>query len=389
MPPSETLAPRRVVVTGAHGYVGSRLVPRLLADGHEVRATRRPGSRAARPWWSEQVETVEMDVLSYDQVAAGLEGADTVYYLVHGMGGTDFAATDRGAARQLARAAAEAGVARIIYLSGMVPDVPRELLSEHLASRLEVEDILGGSGVPTLSLRAAVLLGSGSASFEIIRQVSERLPVHAVPAWLLSTVQPLAVTDALEALAGALGAASGSRSYDLGGPEVLPYADLLARYAAVARLPRPRIGLPLVPAGLVGELASRFTDVPTTLVRSLFETLRHDMVAAESDFVHELLPVGWRLTGVDDAIRRALQRPDPRQPAAEQDPLGPLSHDPAWAGGGHARAGATAVLTAAASVAGTAVGVGRAAAGTAFIAGTLPTRIAADVVRLTRAAPPA
>ena len=389
MPPSEAVAPQRVVVAGAHGYVGSRLVPRLLADGHEVRATRRPGSRAARPWWSEQVETVDMDVLSYDQVAAGLAGADTVYYLVHGMGGTDFAATDRWAARHLARAAAEAGVGRIVYLSGIVPDVPRELLSEHLASRLEVEEILVRSGVPTLSLRAAVLLGSGSASFEIIRQVSERLPVHAVPDWLLATVQPLAVSDAVEALVGALGAPAGSRSYDVGGPEVLPYPDLLTRYAAVARLPRPRVGLPLVPAGLVGELASRFTDVPTTLVRSLFESLRHDMVAAESDFVHDLLPAGWRLTGVDEAIRRALHRPDPSEPAIDQDPLGPLSHDPSWAGGGHTRAGATAALTAAASVTGTAVGVGRAAAATALVAALLPTRIAVDVVRLTLGSRPA
>lgn len=383
MPSPEAVAPQRVVVTGGHGYVGSRLVPRLLADGHEVRATRRPGGRTVLPWWSQQAETVDMDVLDFEQVTAGLEGADTVYYLIHGMGGADFADTDRWAAQHLARAASEAGVGRIVYLSGIVPDVPRERLSAHLASRLEVEEILAGSGVPTLSLRAAVLLGSGSASFEVIRQISERLPVHAVPGWLRTTVQPLAVSDAVEALAGALGADSGTRSYDLGGPEVLAYPDLLSRYAEVARLPRPRVGLPPLPAAVVGELASRFTDVPTTLVRSLFDTLRHDMVAAESDFVRDLLPAGWQLTTVDEAIRRALHRPHPLDPAAAQDPLGPLSHDPPWAGGGLPRAGATGALTLAASVAGTAVGVGRAAAITALVAASLPTRVAADVVRLT------
>src|SRR6478735_11614325 len=204
--PSHPVAPTTVLVTGATGYVGSRLIPRLLADGHTVRAAVTDLDKAADRWWADQVELVRMDVLEADTVDAALEGVDAVFYLIHGMGGEDFAIRDRASAETMAYACAMAGVRTIVYLSGLVPDVPEDELSEHIASRLEVERILTGasSGIRTITLRAAIVTGSGSTSFEVVRQISERMPVQAIPAWMDSRVQPVAVVDVVEALTGAL-----------------------------------------------------------------------------------------------------------------------------------------------------------------------------------------
>ncbi len=344
-------APQTVLVTGATGYVGSRLIPRLLRDGHTVRAAVTNLDKARGRWWADQVELVRMDVLDADAVDAAVDGVDAVFYLIHGMSGADFAVRDRESAETMAYACANAGVGTIVYLSGLVPDVPEDELSEHIASRLEVERILTGasSGIRAITLRAAIVTGSGSTSFEIIRQISERMPVQAIPAWMDSRVQPIAVVDVVEALAGALRLESESRSYDVGGPERMPYTRLLDVYAAVAGLSRPQVVVPGLPTDLVGTLAGAITDVPASTVEALVESLGHDMVCHDVDWTYDLLPEDHEILEVEESFARALAEPDDRVPPAERDPLGPMPGDPAWAGGqggglASAVAGAKAVV---------------------------------------------
>ena len=326
-------AARTVLVTGATGYIGGRLIPALLRAGHTVRAAVTNPAKAQDRSWLDEVELVTMDVLDPPTVQAAVEGVDAVYYLIHGLGGDDFAEVDRRSATTMAQAAADAGVERIVYLSGLVPDVDEAELSEHITSRLEVERILTGSGIRTLTLRAAVVTGSGSTSFEIVRQISERLPVQTIPSWMNSAVQPIAVTDVVEALVGALTVGAESRHYDVGGPERMPYSNLLDLYARVAKLTRPQVTVPGLPTDLVGLLAGVLADVPGTTVAALVESLHHDMVCHEVDWTYDLLPDDHELVGVEESFRRALAAPDESVPARDRDPLGPLPGDPSWAGG--------------------------------------------------------
>ncbi len=241
----------KVLVTGATGYVGGRLVPLLLERGHDVRTTSSTPDRE-QPWWGDRVETLVMDALDQDQVASACDGMDAVYYLIHGMSGGDFSDSDRRAATNLADGVRAHGVERVVYLSGLVPDAADSDLSEHITSRREVERILMDLPATVVVLRAAVLLGSGSTSFEIIRQVSKRLPLHTVPQWMDSLVQPIATVDVLEALVGALSYSGPSRHFDVGGPDRLRYGALLAAYSEHAGLERPQVNVPLLPTALVG-----------------------------------------------------------------------------------------------------------------------------------------
>ena len=317
---------------GAGGYVGSRLVPALLAAGHDVTATFTRAPTAARFWWAGQVDVVEVDVLDRPAVRAALTGAETLYYLVHGLGGDDFATSDREGAYNAAHAAVRGGLGRIVYLGGLVPDVPDADLSPHLRSRLEVEQVLTDSGIPTLALRAAMVVGSGSTSFEIMRQLSERLPVQVLPRWMDSRVEPVAVDDVVAALVGALAAPAVSRPFDLGSGERMPYAALLRLYADRAGLRRVQVRVPGLPTALVSRLAPALTRAPASTVQSLVESLHHDMVCGRQDFMVQLLPPGHALTPVAEAVDRALAVPDASVPDAERDIIGPLSSDAAWTG---------------------------------------------------------
>jgi uncharacterized protein YbjT (DUF2867 family) len=191
------------LVTGASGYIGGRLVPELLAAGHRVRVmARHPEGLRDRPW-ADQVEVVRADAADAGSLREALAGVDMAYYLIHALGTRDFEDTDRRTAAAFAAAARDARVGRLVYLGGLTPDGPTAALSPHLRSRQEVAELLLGSGVPTVVLRAAVIIGSGSASFEMLRYLTERLPAMVTPRWVGNRVQPIAILDVMRYLVGA------------------------------------------------------------------------------------------------------------------------------------------------------------------------------------------
>jgi uncharacterized protein YbjT (DUF2867 family) len=333
--------PRTCLVTGATGYIGGRLVPELLAAGHRVRVmTRTPERLRDRPW-SDDVEIVRADALDAAAVAAACAGADVVFYLVHALGsGPEFEDTDRRAARIMAAAVRDAGVSRLVYLGALEPE--GEELSPHLRSRIEVAEILLTSGVPTAVLRAAVVLGSGSASFEMLRYLTERLPVMVTPRWVHSRIQPIAVRDVLRYLVGCIGLpATVSRAFDVGGPDVMDYAEMMQRYAAVADLPRRRIlPVPFFSPSLSSHWVGLITPVPAGIARPLVESLRNTVVCREHDIGRYVPDPPEGLLGFDEAVRLAVQRVrdsavDTRWSSAAVPgaPSDPLPTDPDWAGG--------------------------------------------------------
>ena len=267
----------RILVAGATGYIGTRLVPELLRRGHEVVTASSGRPRPDRFSWSDRVETVRMDATDPGQVRRATEGVDAVCYLVHGLTSRSFESRDRLAARNMRDAVTANGVGRVVYLSGLVPDEPEEELSPHVASRLEVERVLLESEARVLSVRAGVVIGAGSTSFEIIRQITSTLLVLPVPLWMRSRVQPIGVADVVRVLADALeGDAVGA--VDIGGADVVTYPELLALYAEVAHLPRvqlPVLGAPVTAVALGAGLVS---GAPYWTAAALVRSLRHDMV---------------------------------------------------------------------------------------------------------------
>ncbi len=329
------------LVTGATGYIGGRLVPELLAAGHRVRVmTRNPDRLRDHPWAS-RVEIARADATDADQVAEACAGVDVVYYLIHALGsGAEFEETDRRTARVMADAVRAAGVERLVYLGALRPQ--DEELSPHLRSRTEVAEILLDSGVPTAVLRAAVVLGSGSASFEMLRYLTERLPVMVTPRWVHSRIQPIAVRDVLRYLVGsATLPADVHRCFDIGGPDVMNYAEMMQRYAEVAGLPRRRIlPVPLFSPSLSSHWVGLITPVPAGIARPLVESLRNTVVCAEHDIAKYVPDPPEGLLGFDDAVSLAVQRvrdsavatrwASASVPGAPSDPL---PTDPDWAGG--------------------------------------------------------
>ena len=336
----------RCLVTGATGYVGGRLVPQLLERGYSVRVLVRDPRRIEGRPWAGSVEVVQADATRADQVDAALCDVDVAYYLMHSIGsGAGFARTEREIATTFAAAARRQGARRIVYLGGMVPE--DEELSEHLRSRAEVGDILLDSGVPTTVLRAGVVIGSGSASFEMLRYLTERLPVMVVPRWVHTRIQPIAVRDVLHYLVeSAQMPGDVNRAFDIGGPDVLTYLQMMQGYARVANLPRRRVlPVPVLSPGLSSHWVGLVTPVPSGLARPLVESLRNTVVAHDRDITRYVPDPDGGLIGYAQAVELALVRiRDMDVPThwssasttgapSEPMPSEPLQSDPDWAGG--------------------------------------------------------
>lgn len=302
-----------VLVTGATGYIGGLLVPRLLDDGWTVRVLTRSAERLRAKEWADRVEVVEGDVTSGEDLRAALSGVDVAYYLVHSMdGGGDLARRDREMAAGFASAAAEKQVGRIVYLGGLHPEGAD--LSLHLASRVEVGEVLLSGPVPTAVLQAAVVLGDGSVSFDMLRYLTERLPAMVAPQWLRNRIQPIAVDDALHYLAGAARLpAEVNRTFDIGGPEVLTYEQMIQRFAAVNGLRRRLIvGVPVLTPWLASHWVGLITPVEADVAKPLVGSLIHEVVRREWDLDEYVGEPAEGLIGFDEAVRMAMHgaRPD-------------------------------------------------------------------------------
>lgn len=339
--------PRTVLVMGATGYIGGRLVPELLAAGHRVRClARTPAKLDDRPW-RDAVEVFAGDVLDGSGLDAALEGVDVVHYLVHSMDGADdFRDRDRDAARTVRQACERAGVSQVVYLGGL--GHADDDLSVHLRSRQEVGRVLADGPVPVTELRAAVIIGSGSASFEMIRHLTEVLPAMVTPRWVESRCQPIAVRDVLAYLVGVVDEpAALGQVLEVGGPEVLTYREIMQLYAEVAGLRRRLVvPVPLLTPSLSSRWVGLVTPLPVGLARPLIDSLVNEVVVHD-DRIRELVP--FEPMPMREAFRLALGRiqdldvtttwagaelpasvtgRDGARPPSEPDPS-----DPEWAGG--------------------------------------------------------
>ncbi|THG32374.1 SDR family oxidoreductase [Naasia lichenicola] len=333
---------RRVLVTGATGYVGGRLAPRLVEAGFAVRALVRDPQKLADVPWAPDVEIVTADLADPSTLEAAFRDVETVYYLVHSMAkghGERFEDVERGNAENVAKAAKAAGVSRIVYLGGLHPD--GEKLSRHLESRKVVGEVLMASGVPTVILQAGIVIGSGSASFEMIRHLTDVLPYMPAPKWVRNFIQPIAVRDVLHYLVEAADLPVGlNRAFDIGGPDVLRYGQAMNGYALEAGLhQRPIASLPLLTPGLASHWVNLVTPVPRAIAVPLVQSLQHDCVVREHDIDAYIPPPAEGLLRYRLAVRYALQRERDgqvetswRNSSVSGTPSDPLPTDPNWAG---------------------------------------------------------
>jgi len=329
-----------VLVTGATGYIGGRLVPQLLSAGHAVRCLARTPSKLADEAWIDDVEVVRGDVTDDDALDSALAGVHVAYYLVHSMGGpADFDAEDRRAARTFRDAAARAQVGRIVYLGGLGDDDDPNL-SRHLRSRHEVGRLLASGPVTVTELRAAVIIGSGSASFEMLRYLVEVLPVMVTPRWVDNRCQPISIRDVLAWLVDCAGLGPGDDEVlEIGGPEVLTYRQMMQAYADVAGLARRIvISVPVLTPKLSSLWVGLVTPLPAGLAKPLVESLINDVVVTRPPrrTVGDCPALSFR-----GALGLALQRSAEMQVATRwsdaalpgHSPADPLPTDPDWAGG--------------------------------------------------------
>ncbi|WP_435365393.1 NAD(P)H-binding protein [Haloarchaeobius sp. DYHT-AS-18] len=290
----------RVLVTGATGFVGSRLVPELVAAGHDVVVLVRDRSRYNGP---ADAEVVVGDLLDYESLPPAFEGVEAAYYLVHSMhSGSDFEERDRRAARNFVDAASGSSVERVIYLGGLGEE--RDHLSKHLRSRREVEHVLESGSYALTTLRAAIIVGAGSASFDMIRQLVSRLPVMITPRWVRTPCQPIAIDDVVAFLVGVLESEeTAGRTFEIGGPDILTYQEMLERTARVMGRRLRVVPVPVLSPELSAYWVNFVTDVPKSVARPLITGLRNPVVCSENR-IHEFVDVD--LTPFDAAVEQAL-----------------------------------------------------------------------------------
>ncbi|HUV26022.1 MAG TPA: SDR family oxidoreductase [Anaerolineales bacterium] len=293
-----------VLVTGATGYVGGRLVPELLQSGYQVRVLVRDAARLEGRSWLPNVEVSVGDVLDPDTLATAMKNVEVAYYMIHSMKDShEFHQRDLIAAGNFGTAARDAHVKRIIYLGGL-GEADADL-SQHLRSRQETGEILRQSGVPVSEFRAAIIVGSGSISFEMIRYLTERLPIMICPQWVFTRVQPIGISDVLLYLVAALRTPqSAGRIIEIGGEEVLTYGEMMTEYASVRGLSRRLIPVPVLTPRLSSHWVHWITPIPSEIAQPLIEGLRNEVIL-HSDLANEIFPhikpMGYRL-----AVERAL-----------------------------------------------------------------------------------